>query len=73
MLYCKQNKQIPIKELKKHATDKIVGSKSIKLEYIEFVNLETMQAINSWRKVNKNAICIAAYIKKVRLIDNIIL
>ena len=73
LLYCKQNKQIPIKELKKHAIDKIVGSQSIKLEYIEFVNLETMQAINSWGEVNKNAICIAAYINTVRLIDNIIL
>ncbi len=73
LLYCKQNKQTPIKELKKHASDKIVGSKSIELEYIEFVNLETMRAINSWKEVNKNAICIAAYINKVRLIDNIIL
>lgn len=73
LLYCKQNKQIPIKELKKHAIDKIIGNKSVKLEYIEFVNLETMQPIKSWKGVNKNAICIAAYINKVRLIDNIIL
>lgn len=73
LLYCKQNKQIPIKELKKHATDKIISNKSVKLEYIEFVNLEKMQPIKSWKEVNKNAICIAAYINKVRLIDNIIL
>ncbi len=73
LLYCKQNKQIPIKELKKHATDKIISNKSIKLEYIEFINLETMRPIKSWREVNKNAICIAAYINRVRLIDNIIL
>ena len=73
LLYCKQNKQIPLKELKKYAADKIIGNKSVKLEYIEFVNLETMRPIKSWKKVNKNAICIAAYINKVRLIDNIIL
>ena len=51
----------------------INSNKDIELEYVEFVNLEKMQAIKDWGEENKNAICIAVYVSGVRLIDNIIL
>ena len=73
LLYCRNNKTEGIKTLKKDISELINSNKDIRLEYIEFVDLETMQRIQYWRKENKNAICIAAYVSGVRLIDNIIL
>ena len=73
LLYCRNNKVMGIKTLKKYICDKINSNKNIQLEYVEFVNLEKMQAIQEWEEENKNAICIATYVSGVRLIDNIIL
>lgn len=73
LLYCRDNKTKGIKTLKEDIIELINSNKNIKLEYIEFVNLETMQRIEDWEEENNNAICIAAYVAGVRLIDNIIL
>ena len=48
-------------------------NKYVELEYVEFVSLKTLQPIQNWNEENTNAICIAAYVNNVRLIDNIIL
>ena len=45
----------------------------MRLEYVEFVDASTLQPISKFQEKDKNAICIAAYIEGVRLIDNIIL
>ena len=46
----------------------------INLDYIEFVNLETLSPIDQIPIfTKKSAICIAAHVGDVRLIDNIIL
>ena len=46
----------------------------INLDYIEFVNLETLSPIEKIPILTKkSAVCIAAYVGDVRLIDNIIL
>lgn len=71
--YCVDNKQKGIAALKSHIYDKFKRDKSVDLEYIQFVSLKTMEPILHWEGQNQNAICIAAYINKVRLIDNIIL
>ena len=71
--YCRINKNKGIKLLKSHIKNKFAENKNFKLEYIEFVDLNTMLPITKWEKENENAICIAAYIYGVRLIDNIIL
>ncbi len=73
LLYCKKNKNQGISKLKRHVEQTLTNNKNIQLEYIEFVDLESMTPIKIWRKTNKNAICIAAYHSKIRLIDNIIL
>ena len=65
--------QKPITELKDIIHQKINHSKYLNLEYIEFVDLKTMQPIKIFGKANHNAICIAVKVNKVRLIDNIIL
>jgi len=73
LLFCRNNKVMGIKTLKKYICNKINSNMNIELEYVEFVNLEKMQAIQDWEEENKNAICIAVYVSGVRLIDNIIL
>tara|TARA_B100000287_G_C20638236_1_gene782514 strand:+ start:1003 stop:1836 length:834 start_codon:yes stop_codon:yes gene_type:complete len=71
--YCKKNKNQGIRQLKKQVVQKIINNKNLELEYIEFVDLESMTPIKKWGETNKNAICIAAYHSGIRLIDNIIL
>ena len=71
--YCRINKNKGIDFLKSHTKTKFAELKYFKLEYVEFVSLNTMLPITKWEKENKNAICIATYIDGVRLIDNIIL
>ena len=71
--YCRNNKNQSISKLKKHVIEQFNKAQDIHLEYAEFVSLNNMQPINKWGKEKNNAICIAAYINKVRLIDNIIL
>ncbi|HIL66533.1 MAG TPA: pantoate--beta-alanine ligase, partial [Flavobacteriales bacterium] len=43
----------------------------VDLEYLEFVDANNLQNISFFQE-NNNAICIAAYLGGVRLIDNII-
>ena len=62
-----------IENLKLHIQKQFAKQKKIKLEYIEIVNINNMLSINEFKQEGKNAICIAANINSVRLIDNIIL
>ena len=71
--YCKKNKLQPIPKLKEYIIEKFKKTKEIDLEYIEFVALNSMLPIKNWGEEKNNVVCIAAHIKKVRLIDNIIL
>ncbi len=71
--YCKKNRLQPIPKLKKYIIEKFKKTKEIDLEYIEFVSLNSMLPIKNWGEEKNNVVCIAAHIKKVRLIDNIIL
>lgn len=73
LLYCKSNTRKGVSELKKYITDKLKKSKKLRLEYIEFVELKTLKPIKKFGSPKSNAVCIAVYIGKVRLIDNIIL
>ena len=71
--YCLKNKTKGIKKLKSYIQTKFKQQKNLKLEYVEFVNLQSMLPIKKWQNEKENAVCIAAYIDDVRLIDNIIL
>jgi pantoate--beta-alanine ligase len=71
--YCLNNKGKEIVELKSSIQNQFEKQKNLKLEYAKIVDLNTMLPIKEWQRENKNAICIAAYIEGVRLIDNIIL
>mgnify|MGYP001419705554 CR=1 FL=1 len=71
--YCKLNRDSEIKDLKLFVEKQFLQHQNIKLEYVEFVDLNTFDKITEWGESKTNAICIAAYIGNVRLIDNIIL
>ena len=71
--YCRNNKEKHISELKEYVHNQFNQQQDIELEYFEIVNLKTMLPINEWQVKTKTAICIAAYVEQVRLIDNIIL
>ena len=71
--YCKLNRNLSIKNLKLYVENQFLQNQNIKLEYIEFVELNSFNIITKWGEKKTNAICIAAYINNVRLIDNIIL
>ena len=71
--YCLSNKEKGILELKSYIRNQFEEQKRLKLEYAEIVELNTMLPATKWQGKNKNAVCIAAGIDEVRLIDNIIL
>ena len=73
LCYCKENKNLGITKLKDYISTIFNKNNYVALEYVEFVSLKTLQPIQSWNEDNTNAICIAAYVNHVRLIDNIIL
>lgn len=71
--YCKLNQDSKIKDLKLYVENQFLKSQKIKLEYIEFIEINNFNKITEWGECKTNAVCIAAYINNVRLIDNIIL
>ena len=71
--FCTENKSLGISELQKYIKSAFEKSKNLELEYAEFVSLNQMKEIKEWEVENQSAVCIAAYIYGVRLIDNIIL
>lgn len=73
LIYCKKNQHLSINKLKKYVTEKFAEHKEFKLDYIEFVDLKTLNPIKVLGVKKQNAICIAAYLNDIRLIDNIIL
>tara|TARA_B100001287_G_scaffold165446_1_gene139018 strand:- start:2837 stop:3670 length:834 start_codon:yes stop_codon:yes gene_type:complete len=72
LVYCKENKHLSIENLKNYVQSNLEKYK-IELEYVEFVEIQSMTPVGSLSKGKKIAICIAAYLDDVRLIDNIIL
>lgn len=67
-----KNNSINHQSILKEVTS-LLQSTSIKLEYLEIVDTNTLQPVNKLSENNKIAICIAAFLGNVRLIDNIIL
>jgi pantoate--beta-alanine ligase len=55
------------------ARNSLKKNKLIKLEYLEAVNPDNFSLTDSFSKSANIAVCIAAYVEEVRLIDNIIL
>jgi pantoate--beta-alanine ligase len=63
------------KEIKKQI-GQLLEQEGIKLEYLELVNSATLEILTDWPQPEINvstSVCIAAYLGKIRLIDNMIL
>lgn len=61
-----------IKKIKEICIEKFKSHPDLDLEYLEIVSIENLQPIENYKKEGNNAVCIAATISSVRLIDNII-
>lgn len=62
-----------IKKILKHAKEQIEDIKGIDLEYFEIVSFETLENISEVNRGDRLALCLAAYIGGVRLIDNTVI
>ena len=74
LIYCKRNiRKESILTMKNKIENEFKKCSCLSLEYLEFVSLENFKKVGSFGEKNENAICIAAHLNNVRLIDNIIL
>lgn len=65
--------QKPIPEVRKHVTELFDQSDRFTLEYFEIINTSDFKPLESINSAEKTALCIAAEIGQVRLIDNLML
>ena len=73
LIFCKENKELhSIGKLKTLIQRNFAEQNDVRLEYVAFVDASTLQSISKFQEKDKNAICIAAFVGNVRLIDNII-
>ena len=72
LLFCKKNKDVlSFLKMKDKITTRLSKEK-IELEYLTFTDSNSLQIITEPNPKGQTAVCIAAYIDGVRLIDNII-
>ena len=62
-----------VQELAEWIEEKINKNKFLTVEYVEIVDDEKLQPVESWNEKNTKVACLAAYCGKIRLIDNIVL
>ena len=72
LVYCKENKHLSIENLKNYVQSNLEKYK-IELEYVEFVEIQSMTPVGSLSKGKKLQFVFLTYLDDVRLIDNIIL
>ncbi|MDQ3049312.1 MAG: pantoate--beta-alanine ligase [Bacteroidota bacterium] len=61
----------PVDQVKAQAIDRISAVAGFRPQYLEFVDSETLQPINSWIMDGKQRACVAVLASGTRLIDNI--
>lgn len=61
------------KELKSWIQATIDADPYLETEYVEIVNFDSLETVNSWNEPGEKIICIAVYAGKIRLIDNFII
>ena len=73
LLYCRKNaKNLSIQQLKENISVCFEKEEFLELEYIAFTNYSTLKSISHLKEKGETAVCIAAFVAGVRLIDNII-
>lgn len=64
-------KNISVRKLKEWAEKQFSANKFFKLEYCEIADADSLAPLKKWGNARRAVFCIAAYLGKVRLIDNI--
>ena len=62
-----------VEEIKAFVGKQLGNFKLIRIEYFEIVDMYTLKSISKWEESSHVIACIAAWVGKIRLIDNIIL
>jgi pantoate--beta-alanine ligase len=62
----------PADEVQQAITAHFAEQPAFRLEYFSIVNAFTLQSVEALQPVGETALCIAAYLGKVRLIDNVV-
>ena len=62
-----------ISEIRKFVNKQFAKNKYIELEYFDIVDMYSLKSLATWAQSNNVIACLAVWIGKVRLIDNIIL
>ncbi len=72
-LFAVKNKihELSVAELKKWAINELHQVEGMEVEYFEIVDTVKLQPVNSIHEVEHTVACVAAFLGKVRLIDNI--
>lgn len=65
------DKKSPISEIKQKLTNFYNGVEGLDTEYVEVVDGEDLTSLDDYPKSESIAICVAAYVENVRLIDNL--
>jgi pantoate--beta-alanine ligase len=68
----KKSAHLTVHELKEFVKSEINKTQSMRLEYFEIADAETLAPVFDWEKGKKLVGCIAVYVGNTRLIDNII-
>lgn len=68
----KLSNEVPFTEVKPLIENYLCNFASIKLEYLELVETDNFQVVNDVESDREYALCIAAYVDDIRLIDNVI-
>jgi pantoate--beta-alanine ligase len=66
-----KRKNTDVKELQKWVKDTINKNPELEVEYVEIVNARTLQPVTKWSDAAYVQLCVAVYVRPVRLIDNI--
>ena len=72
-LLSEQAKHVPLEEAKAEAVTFLAQFPELRLEYLEVVDAATLQPIVHVQEVPRAAVCLAAFLGEVRLIDNVLL
>ena len=64
--------KLSVLKVKEFVEEKIQSIHEMRLEYFEIVDSKTLSSIGNWNETKQGVGCIALFLGKVRLIDNII-
>ncbi|MGN6646703.1 MAG: pantoate--beta-alanine ligase [Cytophaga sp.] len=63
----------PVQPIKKMGLDFLNQFEGIRVEYLEIVQADTLETITDLKPGSNVAVCVAAYVEEVRLIDNLVI